>query len=95
METRIDRDELRGKISRGDRFVLIESLPSFMYDQGHLPGAQISDASSQQIRLVAGHTCKLANPAEHPPKRRAGGAGRARSPTGGSSGSTGREEKGA
>ena len=40
METQISRDELKGKISKGSRFMLIEALPSFMYTQGHLPGAQ-------------------------------------------------------
>ncbi len=36
---RINRDELKEKIGRGDRFVLVEALPPFMYQEGHLPGA--------------------------------------------------------
>ncbi len=39
MLARISRDELKEKINRGDRFVLVEALPSFMYQEGHLPGA--------------------------------------------------------
>jgi rhodanese-related sulfurtransferase len=40
MVATITRDELKGKIDRGDRFVLVETLPRLMYDQGHLPGAR-------------------------------------------------------
>ncbi len=36
----IDRDALKQKIDRGDRFELVETLPAFMYRQGHLPGAR-------------------------------------------------------
>jgi rhodanese-related sulfurtransferase len=35
----IDRDQLRQKIDRGDRFVLIEVLAPDDYARGHLPGA--------------------------------------------------------
>jgi rhodanese-related sulfurtransferase len=39
MVATISRDELKEKIDRGDRFYLVETLPEFMYSQGHLPGA--------------------------------------------------------
>ncbi len=39
MLARISRDEVREKLGRGDRFVLVEALPPFMYQEGHLPGA--------------------------------------------------------
>lgn len=35
----ISRDELKQKIDRGDDFTLVETLPQFMYNQRHLPGA--------------------------------------------------------
>ena len=35
----ISRDDLRGKIDRGDRFSLVETLPQTAYDHAHLPGA--------------------------------------------------------
>jgi rhodanese-related sulfurtransferase len=35
----ITRDVLKQKIDRGDDFVLVETLPEFMYNQRHLPGA--------------------------------------------------------
>ena len=35
----ISRDDLRGKIDRGDRFSLVETLPTTAYDHAHLPGA--------------------------------------------------------
>ena len=35
----VSRDELKQKIDRGDDFVLVETLPEFMYNQRHLPGA--------------------------------------------------------
>jgi rhodanese-related sulfurtransferase len=36
----IERDELKQKIDQGDhRFVLVETLPEYTYQQGHLPGA--------------------------------------------------------
>ena len=35
----ISRDELKQKIDRGDDFLLVETLPEFMYNQRHLPGA--------------------------------------------------------
>jgi rhodanese-related sulfurtransferase len=39
MTATISRQELKQKIDRGDRFVLVETLPEFMFEQGHLPGA--------------------------------------------------------
>ena len=33
------RDQLKQKIDRGERFTLVETLPEFMYQQRHLPGA--------------------------------------------------------
>ncbi len=35
----IDRVELKGKMDRGDDFVLLEVLSEQSYRQGHLPGA--------------------------------------------------------
>ncbi len=39
MTTSIERDELRARIERGDRFTLVEILPPPRYREGHLPGA--------------------------------------------------------
>ncbi len=38
MET-ITREELREKIDRGDKFVLVDTLGAEYYQQSHLPGA--------------------------------------------------------
>ena len=35
----IERDELRQKIERGDRFVLLDVLTPEYFDRAHLPGA--------------------------------------------------------
>jgi rhodanese-related sulfurtransferase len=35
----ISREDLTTKINRGDDFLLVETLPEFIYKQGHLPGA--------------------------------------------------------
>jgi rhodanese-related sulfurtransferase len=35
----ISRDELHNKITRGDEFQLVETLPKVAYDHAHLPGA--------------------------------------------------------
>jgi rhodanese-related sulfurtransferase len=35
----ISRDDLRGKIDRGDKFSLVETLAKTTYDHAHLPGA--------------------------------------------------------
>jgi rhodanese-related sulfurtransferase len=35
----ISRDDLKGKIDRGDKFSLVETLPKTAYDHAHLPGA--------------------------------------------------------
>ncbi|HZS04192.1 MAG TPA: rhodanese-like domain-containing protein [Blastocatellia bacterium] len=39
MTATISRDELKQKIDRGDRFKLVEVLPSAAYHHAHLPGA--------------------------------------------------------
>lgn len=35
----IERNDLKAKIDSGDDFSLVETLPKFMYEAGHLPGA--------------------------------------------------------
>jgi len=35
----IDREELKGKMDRGDDFLLLEVLGEAAYERGHLPGA--------------------------------------------------------
>ena len=35
----ISREELKGKIGRGDRFTLVETLPEESFRHAHLPGA--------------------------------------------------------
>ena len=35
----ISRDDLKGKIDRGDEFALVETLPAVAYHHEHLPGA--------------------------------------------------------
>lgn len=39
MKQLIDRNELKSKIDRGERIVLLEALPERYYRKGHLPGA--------------------------------------------------------
>jgi rhodanese-related sulfurtransferase len=39
MFTRITREALKAKMDRGDRFVLVESLPAAAFHHAHLPGA--------------------------------------------------------
>jgi rhodanese-related sulfurtransferase len=39
MVAAISRDDLNGKIGRGDEFVLVETLPAVAYHHEHLPGA--------------------------------------------------------
>ena len=39
MVTTINRDELKAKIDRGERFNLVETLPPPAFDKAHLPGA--------------------------------------------------------
>lgn len=51
MLAKISRDELKEKIGTGSRFVLIEALPAFMYEQGHLPGAK--NVPPDQVRELA------------------------------------------
>jgi len=35
----ISRNDLKGKIDRGDNFVLVETLAPVAYEHAHLPGA--------------------------------------------------------
>ena len=35
----ISRDELKGKMERGEAFTLVETLPENAYHHAHLPGA--------------------------------------------------------
>jgi rhodanese-related sulfurtransferase len=39
MVTTISRDELKLKIDRRDKFLLVETLPRTAYQHAHLPGA--------------------------------------------------------
>lgn len=39
MVTTISRDELRGKLERGEPVVVVEALPEMYYRKVHLPGA--------------------------------------------------------
>ncbi|MGH7963535.1 MAG: rhodanese-like domain-containing protein [Candidatus Binatia bacterium] len=39
MAATITRDELKTKIERGDKFILVETLPPQAYLHAHLPGA--------------------------------------------------------
>ena len=48
----ISREELQNKITRGDKFQLVETLPKVAYEHAHLPGAinlppdQVKDAAT-------------------------------------------------
>jgi rhodanese-related sulfurtransferase len=50
MET-IAHDELKAKVDRGDDFVLVETLPRWMFDHAHLPGA--INIPPEQLRALA------------------------------------------
>jgi rhodanese-related sulfurtransferase len=39
MDFEVTRDELKGKIERHERFVLVESQSPMMFEDAHLPGA--------------------------------------------------------
>ncbi len=39
MGATISRNELKGKIERGDKYHLVETLPEAAYHHAHLPGA--------------------------------------------------------
>lgn len=39
MGATISREELKGKINRHDKFILMETLAPEAYEQAHLPGA--------------------------------------------------------
>ena len=47
----ISRDELRAKIDRGDKFLLLETLPAETYHHVHLPGA--INMPPDQVRQLA------------------------------------------
>jgi len=39
MARTISREELKAKMDRGEPFTLVETLPPYLYESGHLPGA--------------------------------------------------------
>src|SRR5947209_900199 len=39
MTSKITRNEIQEKLSRGDALILVDALPSAAYEQAHLPGA--------------------------------------------------------
>ena len=51
----ISRDDLKGKIDRGEDFTLVETLPAVAYKHAHLPGAinlppeQVSELAPQLL----------------------------------------------
>jgi rhodanese-related sulfurtransferase len=51
----IDREELKAKLDRGEPVFLIEALPPYQYERGHLPGAinlpsnQVAEMSSAAL----------------------------------------------
>jgi rhodanese-related sulfurtransferase len=55
MVATITRDELKAKLDRGDKFILVETLPESTYQQSHLPGAihlppdQLSELAPQAL----------------------------------------------
>jgi rhodanese-related sulfurtransferase len=48
----ISRDELKVKIDRGDKFLLVETLPRTAYQHAHLPGA--INLPPDQVKELAG-----------------------------------------
>ncbi len=52
MTKTISRDELKGKIDRGEKFLLVETLPATTYQHAHLPGA-INMPPDQVTHLAA------------------------------------------
>lgn len=52
MVATITRDELKQKIDRKDQFLLVETLPEFMYLDAHLPGA-INLPPAQVVALIS------------------------------------------
>jgi rhodanese-related sulfurtransferase len=55
MVATITRDELKQKIDHEDRFLLVETLPEFIYREAHLPGAinlppaQVAELAPQRL----------------------------------------------
>jgi len=64
----ISRDELQNKITRGDKFQLVETLPKTAYEHAHLPGAinlppdQVKDAANLLPDKTAEIVVYCANP---------------------------------
>ena len=48
----IDREELKGKMDRGDGFVLVETLPESAFNKRHLPGAVNLDDMSRVPEIL-------------------------------------------
>ena len=53
MLTTIEREELKGRLDRGDDLVLVEALPEKYYRHTHLPGA-VSLPPDRARELAAG-----------------------------------------
>ena len=51
MVTDIDRDELKQKLNRPQKLILVEALPSESYERAHLPGA--INLPPEQVRTLA------------------------------------------
>ena len=55
MAETISREALRDRMERGERFILMETLPPYHYESGHLPGAinlppnQVAELSSVML----------------------------------------------
>lgn len=47
----ISRDDLKGKMDRGEDFILVETLPAVAYQHAHLPGA--INLPPDQVRELA------------------------------------------
>lgn len=59
MVATINRDELKAKIDRGERFRLVETLPEPAFQKAHLPGA-VNPAAGPAAR--ASRTRRLDRP---------------------------------
>jgi len=76
---RISRDEIKTKLDRGDKFVLVEALPEQYYRKAHLPGAinlphdqigelaprLLPDKSQEIVVYCANTTCQSSTIAAH------------------------------
>lgn len=74
----INRDELKDKIERGQRFKLVEALPEEDFMEAHLPGAlhlppdQVRELAAQVLpdkdaEIVVYCTARAAMPQRRPP----------------------------